>query len=39
MTKQWEEIIDTVVCGNAREVLSRMPDGCVQTVITSPPYW
>jgi hypothetical protein len=39
VTKQWEDMIDTVVCGHAREVMSCMPDSCVQTAITSPPYW
>lgn len=25
--------------GDARGVLSKMPQGCVHTVVTSPPYW
>jgi DNA modification methylase len=25
--------------GDCRELLKRLPDGCVQTCITSPPYW
>jgi len=28
-----------LVLGDAAAVLSAMPAGCVQTVITSPPYW
>jgi site-specific DNA-methyltransferase (cytosine-N4-specific) len=28
-----------LVCGDAFEVLSSMPADCVQTVVTSPPYW
>jgi len=31
--------IDTIICGDVMEVLSTLPDGLVQTVITSPPYW
>jgi DNA modification methylase len=25
--------------GDCRELLDRLPDGCVQTCVTSPPYW
>lgn len=25
--------------GDCRELLAQLPDGCVQTCITSPPYW
>jgi DNA modification methylase len=28
-----------VVCGDALEVLAGLPDGLVQTCVTSPPYW
>jgi site-specific DNA-methyltransferase (cytosine-N4-specific) len=28
-----------LVLGDAAAVLSALPDGCVQTVVTSPPYW
>ena len=28
-----------VLEGDVREVLSRLPDACVQCVVTSPPYW
>jgi hypothetical protein len=28
-----------LVLGDAHEVLSAMPEGCAQTVVTSPPYW
>ena len=28
-----------VVCGDAVTVLSTLPDGCVQTCVTSPPYF
>ena len=29
----------TIIYGSAAEILSAMPDGCVDTVITSPPYF
>lgn len=33
------EWVDKVICGDALEVLRLIPDGTVQVVITSPPYW
>ena len=29
----------TLICGDARRSLRLLPSGCVQTVVTSPPYW
>lgn len=29
----------TVLCGSALDQLKTLPDGVVQTVVTSPPYW
>jgi site-specific DNA-methyltransferase (cytosine-N4-specific) len=29
----------SLICGDAAVVLADMPDACVQTVVTSPPYW
>jgi DNA modification methylase len=31
--------VDQIICGDAREVLSRLPEASVQCAITSPPYW
>ena len=28
-----------LVCGDACRTLQLLPDACVQTVVTSPPYW
>lgn len=39
MNDELKGILNTVVCGDARDVLSRLPDGCIQTAITSPPYY
>lgn len=33
-TRKW-----TIACGDALDVLRRMPDECVQCAVTSPPYW
>ena len=33
------EIADRLFTGHAAEVLSHFPDGCIDLVITSPPYW
>jgi len=30
--------VDSIVCGDCEEVLSRLPDNCVDLVLTSPPY-
>jgi len=34
-----EEIINTVVCGEALSVLKTIPNNSVNCVVTSPPYW
>ncbi len=31
--------INKIICGDNRNVLKMLPDGVIQTVITSPPYW
>lgn len=31
--------INKLILGRAEEVLSGMPDGCIDLVVTSPPYW
>ena len=33
------QIVDRLFTGHAADVLSRFPDGCIDLVITSPPYW
>lgn len=33
------ELINRVLTGNAANVMSSWPDGCVDLIITSPPYW
>jgi len=35
----WPEQINQVVCADVLDYLSEIPDGVVQTCITSPPYW
>jgi DNA modification methylase len=30
--------VDSIVCGDSEEVLARLPDNCVDLVLTSPPY-
>lgn len=34
-----ENIKNTVICGDTLMVLKKLPDECVDTIITSPPYW
>ncbi|MEM4364080.1 MAG: site-specific DNA-methyltransferase [Candidatus Diapherotrites archaeon] len=31
-------LLDSVVCGDSRQVLTQIPDDCVDLVFTSPPY-
>src|SRR6202162_770381 len=33
------EIVDRLFTGHAAEVISRFPEGCVDLIVTSPPYW
>jgi len=33
------DIVDRLLTGHAANVLARFPDGCIDLVITSPPYW
>ena len=34
-----EKFFDRIICADALQVLKEIPDGLVQTCITSPPYW
>lgn len=34
----FKEFLNKIICGDALEVLKQIPDGCVDCVITSPPY-
>ena len=34
-TIQW---VDTIQCGDSSELLRRLPDGCIDLTVTSPPY-
>ncbi len=36
--KNFEKFVDKIICGDSKKVLSKMPDGCVDIIITSPPY-
>lgn len=37
--KDWQEMINEIICCDCLEGLSRLPDKCIDCVITSPPYW
>ena len=39
MRKKVKEITNKVFLGDSREVLKEFPDKCIDTCITSPPYW
>ena len=38
-TKPLKSCLDQFLCGDAIEVAKRLPDACVDTIVTSPPYW
>lgn len=31
-------VVNKIICGDNCDVLGRLPDGCIDLVITSPPY-
>jgi len=31
--------VNRIICGDARDVLRQLPEGCVALAVTSPPYW
>ena len=33
-----DEYINQIICGDSEEILSRLPDNCIDLIITSPPY-
>lgn len=33
-----EDVLDTIICGDCSEVMRRLPDKCVDAVVTDPPY-
>lgn len=34
-----DEYRNQILIGDVREQLRKLPDGCVQCCVTSPPYW
>jgi len=34
-----EDFINKVICGNVLDELRKFPSDCIDTIITSPPYW
>jgi len=34
-----ERFLDKIICGDALEVLKRIPSNSIDTIVTSPPYW
>lgn len=36
--KNWEDGIGKVICADCLDLMKMMPDNCVDTIITSPPY-
>jgi len=36
--QNFEKFINKIICGDSKKVLNKMPDNCVDIIITSPPY-
>lgn len=34
-----KKFANTIICGNSRDVLKKMPDESIDMIMTSPPYW
>ena len=34
-----DEIVNTIICGDALDILKTFPDESINCVVTSPPYW
>ena len=33
-----DDFINKLICGDCLEVMKTMPDNCIDTIITNPPY-
>lgn len=33
-----ESYLDKIICGDSLEIMRKMPDKCLDLVVTSPPY-
>lgn len=33
------ELLNSIICADANQGLRKLPDGCVSTIVTSPPYY
>jgi len=38
MEKVLEKLLDTIICSNCVDIMSRLPDNCIDLTLTSPPY-
>ena len=34
-----QSYLNQFLCGDAIEVVRQLPDACIDTIVTSPPYW
>ncbi len=39
LTYSFPQVIDTIICGDATDVLRKFPANCIDLIITSPPYF
>ncbi len=38
MSKEFDSLVNTIICGDCLEVMKDFPDNCVDLVLTDPPY-
>ncbi len=39
MSKDFDSLVNTIICGDCLEVMKEWPDGVIDCCVTSPPYW
>lgn len=38
-SRELKDIVNKTITGDVLKVLRTFPDKCIQTLVTSPPYW
>lgn len=38
MNKDISKLLNTIICGDAVTEMEKLPDGCIDLIVTSPPY-
>ncbi len=38
MGRAFDEMLNTIICGDCAVIMAAMPDNCIDLTVTSPPY-